>query len=102
MQRPFFLEDPSNAVLRGNLNVRHSIIEEEDVKPEMMSKKKWLFRVLAHDLKPEETVCVIGNVPELGEWVPENCVPLIRENEDDDVWANVISIPDVYVEYRYL
>ncbi|KAF5301196.1 hypothetical protein FQA39_LY19104 [Lamprigera yunnana] len=63
--------------------------------------KQWLFRVRAPDLRAGETVCVTGDVKELGTWSPEQCVPLDQE-DDSEIWSKLISIPDKQeVCYRY-
>lgn len=98
MQCPFFLEGQNNDVLRTNVGITSSMAE--DVKSIKHTMKDWLFSIKVFDLRPDEVVCVIGNVPELGNWVPEKCVPLVRE-DDTEIWSKVINIPDDYVEYRY-
>lgn len=98
MQCPYFLEDPNNHLLRESVGVKSSMAEEEKFMKLVM--KDWLFRVRVFDLRQEETVCVIGSVQELGNWVPEKCVPLAKEG-DTEIWSQVIKIPDDYVEYRY-
>ncbi|KAJ8960972.1 hypothetical protein NQ318_020275 [Aromia moschata] len=63
--------------------------------------RKWLFRTRAANVRKEETVCVIGDLPELGSWQPERCIPLERE-DDTDVWSGQIEIPDHQrVHFRY-
>lgn len=100
MQRWFFLEDPENALRRAaddHLRERALGTEIESTIP----PRKWLFRVRVPELKVGETVCVVGNVPELGEWNPDKCVPLDQEGESE-VWSKIISIPDKQeVQYRY-
>ncbi|KAJ8945455.1 hypothetical protein NQ314_009207 [Rhamnusium bicolor] len=91
MQRWFFLEDPNNAALRatkGNVSLSTESRESIEYPP-----RKWLFSARVPDLTKEETVCVIGDVSELGSWQPDKCVPLERE-EDTDLWSTVIEIPE--------
>lgn len=99
MQRPFYLEDPNDALFR-NAGGLDTGLDDEEAALARLKKKKWLFRVRAFNLKPNETVCVIGSIPELGSWIPENCIPLTRE-PDTDIWSKVITIPSVFIEYRY-
>lgn len=99
MQCPFFLEDPNNELLRAKAGLSDSM-EDELAKTRFHMKKQWLFRVRVFDLRQNEYVCVVGSVPEIGNWIPEKCVPLTKE-DDTDVWSTVIQIGDVNVEYRY-
>ncbi|KAG5879201.1 hypothetical protein JTB14_030160 [Gonioctena quinquepunctata] len=99
MQRWFFLEDPSNVGIRAG-KVDGSV-SEESIQSIHYPSKKWLFRTRVHDLRSDETVCVLGNLPELGCWQPEKCIPLSRE-DDSTVWSGIIEIPEKKrVEFRY-
>ncbi|RZC36940.1 glycerophosphocholine phosphodiesterase GPCPD1-like [Asbolus verrucosus] len=98
MQRWFFLEDPNNAMLRSG---RGEDSAQDSVSASQYPPRSWLFRVRVPDLQKNEVVCVSGNVPELGSWQPEKCVPLAQE-DDSDVWAAVLDIPaSTAVQYRY-
>lgn len=97
MQRWFFLEDPNNALTRYAREETPSESLKVDSK---IILKKWLFRVTARDLKPEEVVCITGSPAELGSWLAEKCIPL--EKEEEDVWSVCVDIPDgKIVEYRF-
>lgn len=92
MQRWFFLEDPSNGDIRagkGDISISTSSAESIQWPP-----RSWLFRVRVPEVRKDETVCVIGDLPELGSWQPEKCIPLEREDEDSDIWSLVIDIRD--------
>lgn len=101
MQRWFFLEDPSNAEIRkgkGEAKTSSTSLKSTEYTP-----KKWLFRVRVPyaSLRNEEVVCVCGDLPEMGSWQAEKCVPLMRE-DDTDVWSATIEIPEKKkVEFRY-
>ncbi|XP_028127733.1 glycerophosphocholine phosphodiesterase GPCPD1 [Diabrotica virgifera virgifera] len=100
MQRWFFLEDPSSSEIRnGKPETR---VSSTSLKSAEYTPKKWLFRVRVPEvLRGDEHVCVCGDLPELGSWQPEKCVPLIRE-EDSDIWSAIIEIPEKKkVEFRY-
>ncbi|KAJ8983422.1 hypothetical protein NQ317_005887 [Molorchus minor] len=91
MQCWFFLEDPDNAAIRagkGDASVSGASADSIEYPP-----RKWLFRVRGPEVRREETVCVIGDLPELGTWQPEKCIPLERE-DDSDIWSGVIEIPE--------
>ncbi|KAF5293105.1 hypothetical protein FQA39_LY13715 [Lamprigera yunnana] len=100
MQRWFFLDDSENDTRRKQF------IEEQHHRGTVngsleITYKQWLFRVRAPDLRAGETVCVTGDVKELGTWSPEQCVPLDQE-DDSEIWSKLISIPDKQeVCYRY-
>ncbi|CAG9853844.1 unnamed protein product [Phyllotreta striolata] len=102
MQRWFFLEDPSFAGIRpGKVE---SKISSTSLKSTEYTPKNWLFRVCVPDLRSDETVCVIGELPELGSWHPEKCVPLTKEEDDsnENVWSGIIEIPEKKkVQFRY-
>ncbi|KAL3281398.1 hypothetical protein HHI36_004607 [Cryptolaemus montrouzieri] len=97
MQRWFFLEDPENAQARYHKDETPSESLRASSK---FIYRKWLFRVHALDIKPDETVCVTGNCMELGSWYPDKCVPL--EREEPEIWSICMDIPDQkLVEYRF-
>jgi glycerophosphocholine phosphodiesterase GPCPD1 len=99
MQRWFFLEDPSNAILRVGKGDELQLTTGKSTSK--YPPRKWLFRTRVFDLKKDEVVCVIGNVPELGSWQPEKCIALDQEDETD-IWSKTVMIPDkVNVQYRY-
>lgn len=98
MQRWFFLEDPNNTVVRAGQGDASS--STDSVSSFQYTPRHWLFRVRIPDLKKDETVCVVGDLRELGQWTPEKCIPL--QEEDQDTWSGIIEIPDKRkVEYRY-
>lgn len=98
MQRWFFLEDPNNAVVRAGQGDVSSTTDS--VSSFQYTPRHWLYRVRVPDLKKDETVCVVGDLRELGQWMPEKCVPL--QEEDKDVWSGIVEIPDKRkLEYRY-
>ncbi|KAK5646617.1 hypothetical protein RI129_005081 [Pyrocoelia pectoralis] len=100
MQRWFFLEDPNNVEKRRVLTV-DELEEQYKGGQDTLSFKQWLFRVRAPDLKSGETVCVTGNVKNLGQWDPDKAITLEQE-EESEIWSKVISIPDRQkVSYRY-
>ncbi len=44
-------------------------------------ERKWLFRVLVTEkLNAFESICVTGECSALGNWIPQHCVLLQREN----------------------
>ncbi|XP_030753803.1 glycerophosphocholine phosphodiesterase GPCPD1 [Sitophilus oryzae] len=99
MQRWFFLEDSNNAVVRGAKG--DGSLESHSIKSFEYAHRNWLFRVSVPDLKKDETVCVIGDLKELGCWSPERCIPLEQE-EGSDVWSGYVEIPDRRkIDYRY-
>lgn len=100
MQRWFFLEDPQNSEVREGKGDAASSIESS--LSFQYSPRHWLFRVRCPKLKEDETVCVVGDLKELGTWRPENCVPLQQEEEDSNIWSGIIEIPDNRsIQYRY-
>lgn len=103
MQRWFFLEDPGNALRRATCdNIEKELFTKRALEEfSRAPPKDWLFRVRVPELKRGETVCVVGDVPELGEWNPDKSIPLEQE-EDPEVWSKVINIPGAQkVQYRY-
>lgn len=99
MQRWFFLEDPSNAGIRSGK--RDNNISSESLLSVEYPPKQWLFRTRISEVSKEETVCVVGDISELGSWLPERCIVLQRE-DDSDIWSAVIEIPEKKkIEYRY-
>lgn len=97
MQRWFFLEDPENAQARHRKD--ESLSESLNLSSKFIYKK-WLFRVCVPHLNAEETVCVTGSSEELGNWNPNKCVPL--EKEESEIWSACIDIPEhKRVEYRF-
>ncbi|CAH1109067.1 unnamed protein product [Psylliodes chrysocephalus] len=100
MQRWFFLEDPSYADIRsGKVETQ---ISSTSLKSTEYTPKNWLFRVSVPELKNDESVCVVGELPELGSWHPEKCVPLAKEEDDGSIWSGIIEIPEKKkVQFRY-
>ncbi|CAH1183717.1 unnamed protein product [Phaedon cochleariae] len=99
MQRWFFLEDPCNASIR--MGKGEGTNSSTSVHSVQYTPKSWLFRVRLPDLQNEEKVCIIGDLPELGSWQPERCIPLERE-DDGMVWSGVIEIPEKKkIHFRY-
>lgn len=100
MQRWFFLEDSENAVLRGTK--ADAIFEEKVVECGSTKPKKWIFQVRVPEILTGETVCLTGSDGSLGKWVPEKVVPLVQDENDEELWSVKLSICDnVEVEYRY-
>lgn len=99
MQRWFFLEDPSNGAIRsgkGDTSISSESLHSLEYPP-----KQWLFRTRVPEIGKEETVCIIGDIPELGSWQPERCIALQRE-DDCDIWSAFVDVPDKKkFEYRY-
>lgn len=51
----------------------------------------------------DETVCVVGNLNELGQWLPHRAVKLQKMSSNSDIWSGEILLPDDGpVEYRYM
>lgn len=99
MQRWFFLEDPSNAGIRSGKG--DTSISSASLVSVVYPPKQWLFRTRVPEVSKEETVCVIGDIPELGCWQSEKCLPLQKE-DDTDIWSAIIEIPEKKkFEYRY-
>ncbi|KAF7266282.1 hypothetical protein GWI33_020315 [Rhynchophorus ferrugineus] len=99
MQRLFFLEDPNNIAFRRGQG--DTSINSESVKSFQYAPRNWLFRVRVPEIRRDETVCVIGDLKELGAWSPEKCIPLQQE-EDSDIWSGKIELPDKRkIDYRY-
>lgn len=91
MHRWLFHQDP------------HSGVDKKDqLHPsDKIPLRRWLFRVRAPDLKKDEVVCVSGDIPELGSWQAEKCVPLDQE-DDSDIWSLTLPIPEkTNVHYRF-
>lgn len=60
----------------------------------------YTFRVHAPLLKAEQTVCIIGNIPELGAWNVAEAIPLTYTAEGD--FITIADIPrGVLIEYKY-
>ncbi|XP_023024329.2 glycerophosphocholine phosphodiesterase GPCPD1 [Leptinotarsa decemlineata] len=99
MQRWFFLEDPSNSGIRAGKG--EASISDTSLRSIQYPPRNWLFRVRVHDLRNEESVCVIGGLPELGSWQAERCIPLTKE-DDPTIWSGVIEIPEKKkIEFRF-
>ncbi|KRT79340.1 hypothetical protein AMK59_6947 [Oryctes borbonicus] len=99
MQQWFFVEDPKNALLRsaGEISERTEMAEEIAEEP---MPRQWHFRVRVPTLKPEEVICLTGDLPELGNWMPEKCVVL--KKIDGDVWSIDLNLPsNKKIHYRY-
>jgi hypothetical protein len=64
------------------------------------------FRVLVKEkLSPCDSVLVTGSCEQLGEWLPNRCIPLIRtdRNEDGEIWSANIKINErEKIFYRYV
>ena len=64
------------------------------------------FRVLVKEkLNPSDSVLITGSCEQLGEWLPNLCVPLNRSDrtEDGEIWSTNIKIHDTQkIFYRYL
>jgi hypothetical protein len=64
------------------------------------------FRVLIKEkLNPCDSVLVTGSCEQLGEWLPNRCVPLNRSDKTDDgeIWSTNIKINGPQkIFYRYL
>lgn len=64
------------------------------------------FRVLVREkLNPLDSVLVTGSCEELGEWIPNRCVPLNRTDrtEDGEIWSTNIKICGPQrIFYRYV
>ncbi|XP_050306833.1 glycerophosphocholine phosphodiesterase GPCPD1 isoform X2 [Anthonomus grandis grandis] len=99
MQRWFFLEDPENKNIRSGKGDLES--EKASIMSFQYTTRNWLFRVRVPQLKKEETVCLVGDLKDLGSWIPEKCVTLQQE-EDPDIWSIVLEVPDKRkIEYRF-
>ncbi len=59
------------------------------------------FSINLTRIKPEHRIAIVGNIPELGEWKPENA--LLLGNSDHPKWEGNIKIsPDnTEIEYKY-
>ncbi|KAK9888444.1 hypothetical protein WA026_000692 [Henosepilachna vigintioctopunctata] len=97
MQRWFFLEDAEKTQTRDHKDES----QNESLKSSsQLIYRKWLFKVCASDLKPDETVCVTGSCDELGAWYPDKCVPLLKQ--ESDIWSISLDIPDKkHISYRF-
>ncbi|XP_049962737.1 glycerophosphocholine phosphodiesterase GPCPD1-like [Schistocerca serialis cubense] len=64
--------------------------------------RQWNFRVKA-DTLPGESVCVVGNCEQLGNWKSSQAVQLTKvlDSGDGCTWSGVVDIPLQAVEYRY-
>lgn len=99
MQSWFFLEDQNNVLMRYAGDISQNV-ETLDEISEVQTTRDWLFQVRASNLKPEEVVCLIGDIPELGSWIPEKCKVLAKS--DGDLWSIHMKIPsNTIVRYRY-
>uniref|UniRef100_T1J784 GP-PDE domain-containing protein n=1 Tax=Strigamia maritima TaxID=126957 RepID=T1J784_STRMM len=67
-----------------------------------MESREFTFTVKL-DTADGETVGVVGNCPELGNWYPKNalCLKKISEGMDGEVWSNSVFITNDVVKYRY-
>lgn len=64
------------------------------------------FRVLVKDkLNPCDSVLITGSCEQLGEWLPNRCIPLNRSDRTDEgeIWSTNIKIHGTQkIFYRYL
>ncbi|KAI4464164.1 glycerophosphoryl diester phosphodiesterase [Holotrichia oblita] len=99
MQSWFFVEEPNNATLRCAGDVSEGT-EADEVVSEEFVPMDWVFRVRAPNLRPEEVVCLTGDISELGNWIPDKCVVL--EKVEDDIWSINLKVPSKRkIHYRY-
>lgn len=100
MQRWFFVEPEENEKIRTQVDIEPPLIGEFTNYSE---KHEWLFQVkVTEPLRPDEVVCVTGNCKELGNWNPDNCIPLTEVINADSLWSKSIWLPKhEYIEYRY-
>jgi hypothetical protein len=55
-----------------------------------IKKAKVAFKV-PHHVEYGQEMCVVGGAPGLGEWVPEQCVPMAWT--EGDVWTAEAAVP---------
>ncbi|CAH0557778.1 unnamed protein product [Brassicogethes aeneus] len=97
-QEWFFTEDPQNENCRSRLGKGDSSSSSSG--SSVLVPRRWLFKVQVPELRKDEVVCVVGNIAELGKFMPEKC--RVLKQEGDDIWAQYIEIPEkTRIEYRY-
>lgn len=77
MQRWWYLDNKTKTYERPDQRrVPSKSIEANDG-----GERKWLFRVMVTEkLSVFESICVTGECSALGNWIPQHCVFLHREN----------------------
>lgn len=76
VQRWWYLD---NKVKGGNQSERR--LPSKAIETNDGGERKWLFRVLVTEkLNAFESICVTGECSALGNWIPQHCVLLEREN----------------------
>ncbi|XP_049887717.1 glycerophosphocholine phosphodiesterase GPCPD1-like [Pectinophora gossypiella] len=97
MQSWFFLQGRKKQKNIPQKNMSHKPPKEA---AEVLSQD-WVFTVSAPDVAAKEKLFITGNIPELGEWVYNKCVPMEFEPGTDQ-WTKTVTIPNTCeVLYRY-
>ncbi|MFZ9661381.1 MAG: 4-alpha-glucanotransferase, partial [Chitinophagaceae bacterium] len=70
------------------------------ISEQLISSDSHLFKVKAPLLKSFERLCIIGNIPALGEWVVENAIPMFK---DGNWWTVSLDLHDSRfpIKYKY-
>uniref|UniRef100_A0AAG5CWB2 GP-PDE domain-containing protein n=1 Tax=Anopheles atroparvus TaxID=41427 RepID=A0AAG5CWB2_ANOAO len=109
MQRWWFLEENGEAkespLPSSSPSKQQDPTEKKPKQPKPAGDRRHTFRVLVtYDLLKDETVAISGSCESLGNWDPQQCVQLHRENDgDNNIWCLASELPrDVSIKYRYL
>ena len=64
----------------------------------------WTFCVQCdRELCYNESMAVCGNIPQLGQWDPNRCLLLTKENDNSRRWFLTVLLPrQIDIQYRYL
>jgi hypothetical protein len=93
--RPRFptLYAAAEAATAGSREAEEAAYDEaaaEAVAADNTKKAKVAFKV-PHHVEYGQEMCVVGGVTDLGEWSPEQCVPMAWS--DGDVWVAEAAVP---------
>lgn len=73
---------------------------DPDPLPESTRRPLVKFQILAPQLESHQQLCVVGNIPELGNWGAD--APLLLGNERYPLWEGAIAcIGGLNIEYKY-
>lgn len=87
-QRWWYLD---SKVKGGNQSERR--LPSKSIETNDGGERKWLFRVLVTEkLNTFESICVTGECSALGNWIPQHCVLLQRENGKNFCFHNLFKL----------
>lgn len=89
MQRWWYLDSKVKSGDQSERRLPSKSIETNDG-----GERKWLFRVLVTEtLNVFESICVTGECSALGNWIPQHCVLLQRENGKRILFLFILFTP---------